>query len=140
MVGTVTAVCVNVKVKDCVDVLSTMGYIASKSVVNPSAELRKAIAEGPEPDRCNCKSIELTLKSQPAAGVIVNSMYLLLVTASGIETVDQLVALNRPPLADAVNPAPRVIVPAEILGSLELDAADASLPASAENSKVINWL
>ena len=81
--------------------------------------------------------MELILKLHPGEGVIVNSMYLLLATASEIETVDQFVALNLPPLPEAVSPAPRVIVPADRFGLLKLEGAEASFPASAAKSKVI---
>ena len=82
--------------------------------------------------------MEETVNRNPALGLIVNSTYLLPLTAFPMEVVAQLVALNRfqPSPSVAVRPAPRVIVDENKLALFALDMAVASPPRSPSKSKV----
>jgi hypothetical protein len=80
--------------------------------------------------------MEETVNRNPALGVIVNSTYLLPLTAFSMEVVAQLVALNRSQASVAVRPAPRVIVDENKLALFALDMANASPPRNPLKSKV----
>ena len=76
------------------------------------------------------------MNRNPALGVIVNSTYLLPLTAFSMEVVAQLVALNRSQASVAVRPAPRVILDEYKLALFALDMANASPPRNPLKSKV----
>ena len=80
--------------------------------------------------------MEETVNRNPGLGVIVNSTYLLPLTAFSMEVVAQLVALNRSQASVAVRPAPRVILDEYKLASFALDMANASPPRNPLKSKV----
>ncbi|MGE4287513.1 MAG: hypothetical protein AB7E36_02400 [Salinivirgaceae bacterium] len=119
-----------------VDVPSVIEYIWSKLLAKLSKELLSAIALGPVDDLCNCRYIELIVIIYPGLGVTVKVIKSSPDTASSIEVNAQLVALNRPPLAEAVSPAPLEMVEVERFSSLYFELAVSSFPAKAENSKL----